>query len=354
MRPTLRGAAVAAVVVTGIAMSVAFGARSLNAVVVPALVALGAGAFQLSRATPPEVSRTRPDPGFPGDTQPAHLLVEASIPCRVTDGTDDGGALVLRGADGEVPGDGTLAAIEYEVDYRRRGEHALGPAVASGTDVLGLFRREFEYDARTPVLVYPTVHRLGTRGGLADIAERVVTPERSAFDHLREYDPGDPLRDVDWKSSAKRPGEDLVVAEYDAIDEGTVEVVAETEHADGSEGGDRAADAMAEATASVVTFLLRAGAPVALSAPGERVPEGTGPPQQESALELLARVRGGRVSSEARHAADVHVVGTPDGATVTIDGRTVSFESLRSESSDAHLGSEWERPDSDEEVAPRA
>ena len=311
IRPTRRGIAAVAVAAVAVGMSSTFGPRSLDAVVLPVAVAFVAAGVQLAVLDAPEASRRVPPAGDPGTTGTVSLALTADTPAtatvrdRLPPGLDgDARGTVLVGGD----------PLTYPVTYRERGVHELGPAVVHAQDVLGLARRTFVTEARTSVLVYPRVYHPST-----PVAERLralstpaATAERGAFDHLREYTRNDSLRDVHWKSSAKR--DDLVVQEF--VDEGdgpTVTVVASAESGH--------ADRMAEAAATVGYALLVEGASVVLATPAGRVT--LAPGETDRLLAHLARVGAGHVSDRD---ADVVVRADADGATVRIDGRALPFD----------------------------
>lgn len=315
MKPTRRGYGLIVVVLAGVALGAAFGARSLNAVVVPVGVALVAGAIQLHRATPPALERSRPEPGFPGETRTVELSVESGVPCRAVD--DVGAGLSATDTTVRTAGDGSRS---YEVTLDSRGERQLGPAQVVATDAFGLFNRRFTYDVRTPVLVYPPVRRLAP----SVVTDRGVdAPGRGAFDTLREYVPGDPLRDIHWRTSAKRPPGGLLVAEYAADEETGVTVAVDTPMASAE-----AADAMASAAASVVLWLLESGVAVGVATPDGRLPERTGPRHRRDVLELLARTRSGVLDAATREAADLRVVADSEGVRLLDGGRARPFEDL--------------------------
>lgn len=318
MKPTRRGYGLVAVVLAGLVLGAAFGARSLNAVVVPAVVALVAGAVQLRRADPPALQRSQPEPGFPGETRTVELTVESGVPCRVVD--DVGAGLSATETGASVAGDGRLT---YEVTLGRRGELHLGPASVRATDALGLFTRRFDFTVETPVLVYPTVRRLGGPVGTAAGAD---APGRGAFDRLREYVPGDPLRDIHWRTSAKRQPGELLVAEYTAHEESGVTVAAETTVATAE-----AADAMASATASVAMALLESGVAVGVVVPGGRLPERTGRRQRREVFDLLARTPSGELDADRRDAADLRIVAGPDDVHLVDGGGRRHFADLLAE-----------------------
>ena len=139
--------------------------------------------------------------------------------------------------------------------------------------------------------------------------------DREQFDELREYVPGDSLRNVHWASSAKR--DELVVMEFDAaIDVAGLAIAA------GSTAG--YADEMAAAAASVATTLLDAGLAVSLSLPDGEIERDGGESQRERVLAALARTGHGRVDTDA----DIRVFADADGTSITIEDREVPFGEL--------------------------
>lgn len=328
MRLTRRGAATVAVVLGAVVLAALYGARSLNAVAAPAIVALLAGAVQVLYADAPDVARRKPAPGFPGESRTVRLDVDTATSCTVRDRVGRGARPVDEPA-GEFAGPGHL---DYEVELRERGDHRLGPATATIRDALGLVARDFEGHERTPLLVYPEVYPVAGRRAFAALVERAGTPEREAFDRLREYTPGDALRDIDWKSSAKRPDDEFVVTEYAAEDRGAITVVAEAD-----EGY---ADTMASAAASVALYLLDARLAVEVLTPSGRCDPGAGEEQRGRLLELLARARGGRVGRDDRASADVYVHADREGTDVRVGSREVAFGDLVGPGSGVHEGGE--------------
>ncbi|WP_336136633.1 DUF58 domain-containing protein [Natronomonas amylolytica] len=312
VRPTRRGLAVFAVAVGAFLLGATGGARSLNAVVVPALVALAASAVQLYRADPPTVERSVPEPGFAGERRRVTATVDSGVPCTVHENADPG--LHAESLTATV---GHGGRFTYDIGYRRRGEYTLGPADCVQTDSLGLFRRTVasaERDPATP-LVYPDIYDLDT--DLARLVGTFVDDDRSSFDRLREYVPDDSMRDIHWRASAKRPDDDFLVAEYGsrgATDEVTVVGEAATDR--------DSADAMAATVASVAAHFHDFGVTVAVRVPGgDRIAP---PGSVEGLLELLATTGGGRVETDGQP--EVHVVAENGTARVTLDDRDVAFE----------------------------
>ena len=323
LRPTRRGAAVAAVAGLAFAVGALTSARSLNAVVVPALVALAAGAVQLVRADPPSVERTEPAPGFPGERRTVAVTVESAVPCTVTDAV--GAGLSPDGEPSAAVGHG--GRFEYAVELTARGAHDLGPATCRLTDSLGLFATERRAAGTGTALVYPDVY--GMDGSvLAPLVRRVRGEEQASFDRLREFASGDTMRDIHWRASAKRQADEFVVAEYESYAEvDAVTVVGEAP----PEG----ADEMAVTVASVAAFLHDAGVPVTVVVPGGRC--AAPPGEMRPLLGLLAVTDAGRLETDRRSGADVYVRGEDGAATVSIEDREVAFGGVAGERRDREV-----------------
>lgn len=315
MRPTRRGYGLVLVTVVAIAMGAQFGARSLDALVVPAIAALAVGAAQVYRRSEPSVVRSHPLPGFPGETRTVTLTVKSNLACDVSERVGPG--LRAPDADARLP-EGTEYA--YDVELLDRGERTLGPATVSQRDTLGLVTHATGSERTTPLLVYPEVRPIANRTPFAGLVERAGSRDRDAFDRLREYSSSDSLRDINWKASARRADEEFVVTEFAAEDEGGISIVCEGEPGYG--------DAMASAAASVALYLLNADLVVDVAAPDGVVEEGRGDEQRDEVLGLLARTDAGEVTDAQRDGADVHVVAGPDGTTVTVNGAAHSFDEL--------------------------
>ncbi len=301
-------------------LAATFGQGALNALAAPALIALAAGVVQMRYAGRPSVDRIVPAPGFPGETRTMRVHVDASGPTTVTDRLGYG--VRPRRSVHELAGSRTVA---YDVDLVERGAHEVGPLTVTVRDALGLFERTYEATTDEQLLVYPEVERVAPGGYFTGLVDRAGTTERQAFDTLREYAPGDALRDIHWKTSAKRQG-DFVVMEFADEDSGTVALACE------AVAGDRGrnADAMAAATASIVAYLLNEGVEVSLVTPGGSLDRGLGDRQRLAALELLARTPPGHLSTADLDRADVRVHADAEGrVTVDIQGRTVAYDDLR-------------------------
>lgn len=109
-----------------------------------------------------------------------------------------------------------------------RGVHAVGPVTYEKTDPIGLVSRRFRTGEPVELLVAPRVTDLSVfAGGLTNDLDGATSQQLSmsdlAFHALREYVPGDDLRHVHWRSSAKA-GE-LLVRQYHETRRGHVTVL---------------------------------------------------------------------------------------------------------------------------------
>lgn len=99
-------------------------------------------------------------------------------------------------------------SFSYELEGRERGEYRLGPVDVSGTDAFGFFPWRAELPCHQRVIVYPNIfaldlrHRRGLPSGSLKVLNKLyedVTRYRS----LREYQPGDEPKRINWKASAR-------------------------------------------------------------------------------------------------------------------------------------------------------
>jgi uncharacterized protein (DUF58 family) len=310
MRPTPRGVGVLVVAVTATLVGTQFGQPPLAAIAAPLFVALLGAVVQVRRTGTPDIERSSARRGFVGEGDTNSLSVEGSGIARLTDAR-------LAGIDGPATvRTGLPSTVRFDLSYDQRGEHRLGPVDVMLTDALGLVVTTETVDATDEVLVYPPVYRLGG----PDAFLRTFAPEdddQQTFDRLREYVPGDSLRDVHWKSSAKR--DDLLVREFDERAEDPVVEIA-TWAAEGH------ADAMATAAATVAIEALRSDFGVELATPGETVTRGFGTAQRTRVLEALARTPSGRSGREGE--ADIVVSATADGVSIVVDDQRRAFDDL--------------------------
>ena len=323
MKLTRRGTGIIVIGLTAFFLGAIFGARALDAVVVPVIAVLIIAFAQVKMTDRPEVNRTALEPGFPGEKRTMRVRLDTDGIVTVIDrlGLGLSPDMVERTVAGET-------AVEYEIELEKRGVHNVGPLSIGIRDSLGLLTAEYRYSGFDPLLVYPTMREIVSPGPLSGMINTEGEIERQTFDQLREYMPGDSLRDIHWKTSAKRQ-DNFYVVEYSQGDEEGVSVVAE---ATADQSG-ASVDAMATATASVVTYLLDHGAEVSLAVPNGSIDRGTNDQKRQETLTLLARTRPGRVSMENIESADVYILGEKGEAIIEVDGQQIQFDQLTGDTS---------------------
>lgn len=109
-----------------------------------------------------------------------------------------------------------------------RGVYDVGPVRYEKTDPVGLVTRGFSTGNTVPLMVAPRVVDLSLfAGGLTNDLDGATSQQLSmndlAFHALREYVPGDDLRHVHWRSSAK--ANQLLVRQYHETRRGHVTVL---------------------------------------------------------------------------------------------------------------------------------
>ncbi|MFC7239898.1 DUF58 domain-containing protein [Saliphagus sp. GCM10025317] len=325
MRLTRRGWGTVAVVGFCLWMAASFGSRALNAVVAPLAFVLVAGVITAARVDRPRIRRVPTGEGYPGERRTVELTVDVESPLSATvrDDLSDGVSAVDDGNVRET----TLVdgnSLTYEIDLERRGVHEIGPVTVVVSDVFGLVEQRFEYDRTDEVLVYPRVHDLrgGAKHDLQLLHDAIGAYDREEFDHLREYTRGDSLRDIHWKSAAKRADDELVVKEFVADGRvGSVELVGEC-----IPGRD---DDLAAAVASVATYLLREDVAVGISTVEGALEADAGERHHLEMLRQLAVVGPGELDDRIRREADVLIQADASGVLVLVDGHEIPFDRLR-------------------------
>lgn len=285
MRLTRRGRGVGVLVVSFFVWGTTFGIDSMNVLVVSGIVALLGSGIILYRAEEPTFHRNRVGADFAG--QPRIVSFEVSVPSPLVATVIDPVPAAIDRVDEERTQIVRNGRAEYSILPERRGLYTLGPATIEVTDPLGLVKDRVQTTAVETVLVYPKVRSLKSQYlQHHSLLEGAVTPDRHEFDRLREYERGDAVRDIDWKSSAKRSADPLVVKEFVTdTDAGAAEIVATSEH--------NGEDAMATAAASLAIHLLESGMTVGLQTSDERVYPDSGAHHRHELLAALARTSGG-------------------------------------------------------------
>jgi uncharacterized protein (DUF58 family) len=183
--------------------------------------------------------------------------------------------------------------LGYTMRPRMRGVHQIGPLTVRVSDPLGLVEYERELAERTTLTVLPRVTPLtGLPDGFGrgEGAAGSTGLRRGIGEHdalLREYQPGDPLRTVHWRSTARR--DELMVRLEERPWHGGVTVMIDRRvHAHRGVGADSSLEWAIEVAASVCRHLMSRGRQVNLVAEnGVMLSSGTDPEAMLDALALL-------------------------------------------------------------------
>lgn len=319
---TPRGWVVVGLVIGSVVLAWLFGARSLNAVAAPAAVAVVAALWGVSRFDTPTVTRRLDSAGTEGDRVEVEVMVH------------DAGDRIGRITDHvptplEAIGNGRVVSLEdglcYELELTDRGRYTIGPATVAGRDLLGLVEHRDAVPVKDTITVYPRAHPVSAPDlrRAADLANIRLGRERQEFDRLREYQPTDALRDVHWKTSAKRPDTAFIVKEFvTERDRGSVMLSGEA-----ARGAD---DALAEALASLASAFLEYGVRVGVVTPDGKVAPVSRNTEFDRLLAHLATMGAG----QPRAAAELHLVADSedlDEVTLEIEDTELAFGELRRE-----------------------
>lgn len=211
---TERGWAVAGV---GIALAVLwymFGETELGVAALMTLTALGFSLLTLlGRDASLDVSR-RTSPAGVHEGEHASVMLRlvnrGGRLSQVTVADEVEGLGTAEFAAASFPGGKELRAV-YRVLCRPRGLYAIGPALVTLRDPLGLASRLAHTGNTDTLIVYPAVETLSGLPGafgqnVAIDAQRPRHGQRGGEDFytLREYQQGDDLRRIHWPSSARR------------------------------------------------------------------------------------------------------------------------------------------------------
>jgi uncharacterized protein (DUF58 family) len=120
----------------------------------------------------------------------------------------------------------------FAVPTNRRAVIVAGPAVSVRGDQLGLLRRTVRWTEPVELFVHPVTARLrpSAAGLVRDLEGEVtktITDNDISFHALRAYQPGDALRNVHWRTSA-RTGQ-LMVRQYEETRRSQLILVQSTE-----------------------------------------------------------------------------------------------------------------------------
>lgn len=271
---------------------------------VPPVLYLAAGLLGTPQRPDLKIKRTLPDRRFfPGDTVEVHLEVVNEGRALAQVRIEDPVAPVLEVQGGEtclltaLPSGGKVE-LAYSV-LARRGAYHLPRVCVTASDPLGLFRWEGEIAVHSRLIVYPEVPRIrrvpirpqGTLAYAGPVPARRGGPGIE-FYGVRDYHPGDPLRWVNWRASA-RHHESLYTTEFEQERVAEVGLILDTrQRSDIQVDGDSLFEYAVQAAAGLARSFLNEGNRVGLLLYGRVLDwtfPGYGKVQQERILQALAR-----------------------------------------------------------------
>jgi uncharacterized protein (DUF58 family) len=180
-----------------------------------------------------------------------HLLVEDRLPPWLVRDDPVGVLPAQVGSLGRT-------TLEYTLRAEKRGLYTVGPVEVTATDPLGIFAFKTLVPGTTELVVYPAVEPLpwffapgGNPFGGSPMHTAEMRGEGSEFYGIREYQPGDPLRRVHWRSSARAGKLTVVEYEHDVAVDITLLI-------DVAEGAD-----IGQGTESTLEYAVKMGASIA-------------------------------------------------------------------------------------------
>jgi uncharacterized protein (DUF58 family) len=187
---------------------------------------------------------------------------------------------------------GTAAHIRLSGAFAKRGVRPLRPVVVKSAFPFGLFERTIILWDGAEVVVYPKVRtvRMGKLDELQGMGEtpRLRVGDSDEFFSLRDYVPGDDLRRISWRVSA-RAGH-LVVRDLEPSTSHNIIVGLDTRRVESmADFEDRFEDAIDLAASLALTFLNRQYS-VAIATPDGGIAIGDGNSHALKILDMLARV----------------------------------------------------------------
>jgi uncharacterized protein (DUF58 family) len=173
-----------------------------------ALLAL-AVPFLLGRTSVAVDLRLQPERVAAGESVAAGVVVVNRASTRLVPTTLEvpvGSATHRYGISSLAPG--ATHEESFTIRTERRGVISVGPAMTRRGDPVGIFSRDVVWTPVREVLVRPHLVPMESLGAglmrdLEGVSTDAVSQSDLAFHALREYVPGDDLRHIHWRSSAK-------------------------------------------------------------------------------------------------------------------------------------------------------
>ena len=168
---------------------------------------------------------------------------------------------------------GSAVSHRYSLRCARRGVYEIGPLVAITADPLGLMQRDHEVAPRFELLVHPRIEEVSDRPLTRQFEDPPIRPPVSKpfptgieFYGMRDYKPGDDLRRIVWRASA-RMGK-LMVREAEQGITDRITIVLDTDRGQHSHEGEysESFETGVSAAASLAARHLRDGYEIRLEA----------------------------------------------------------------------------------------
>jgi uncharacterized protein (DUF58 family) len=198
------------------------------------------------------------------------------------------------------------STVEQRVEqtFERRGRILITGFEISTRFPFGFFRLRRRLRARdVEIVVYPKPEPLSDELHLLPIDAGSREAERRGAGHelhsLREYQPHDDVRHIDWKATARQKR--LIVREFTAEDERRVHIALDDFVEAGDDAGARARfESAVKLAASLVSHFIDERAEVRLTCGGEELRQGAGREHLYAALRRLALVEPREAGGDAR------------------------------------------------------
>ena len=187
---------------------------------------------------------------------------------------------------------------EYRMYCQRRGAYTVGPLVARWGDPFGVTQREMVVAEPFEVLIHPAIENVSDRPLTRQFEDPPIRPPVSKpwpsgleFYGMREYTPGDDLRRIVWRATARTGRVMVREAEQGITDRITILLDTDRTYHEGREETSESFEAGVRAAASIGVKHLREGYSVTVEAnagPVTRALRGAG--AQIQMLDALARL----------------------------------------------------------------
>ncbi len=191
----------------------------------------------------------------------------------------------------QIPAQHEALLTIYE-RFERRGVYPLPPIELVTSFPFGLIERRLRVADGPEVVVYPRVHALRPSAlELASQGGRLVRRRRGQGDEfysMRQYIPGDDLRRIAWRASAR--ANTLLVKELEQETSRDVACIFDNRQTADADSAEQYFEDAVELAASLAVTLLQRQYRVALITATSAAPLGEGPTQIARVLDMLARV----------------------------------------------------------------